>query len=200
MIIAKTGAAKNDIVVARSIIAFMLDANHEIMIIAIDAIDSRYMGKMRLFFLENNFNNDGRIKRKILNGLRRVLSRNEKTARFWLSLPVTKVLKVFPYFIFHFLFERLVSTDIECQEIWANTKKISARPLMKFMLAENISHFPDYMKDEIDELRAPLYKINWKSDFSQYGPSSALHYLLETRSAPPEVLGSEQRDRVKKGL
>ena len=130
------------------------------------------------FFQENNFNNDGRFRQKIRKLLQRTLSRNVKTARLWLSWPVTKVLRVYPYFIFHFLFERLVSTDSQCREIWAITRKIDAKPLFRCRYPENISGFPDDMKQELDERRAPLHKLNRKSDFSQYGPSSALYYLL----------------------
>jgi len=131
------------------------------------------------FFQENNFNSDGRFRQKMRKLLQRTLSRNVKTARLWLSWPVTKVLRVYPYFIFHFLFERLVSTDSQCREIWAITRKIDAKPLFRCRYPENISGFPDDMKQELDERRAPLHKLNRKSDFSQYGPSSALYYLLE---------------------
>jgi len=135
------------------------------------------------FFLENNFKKRGRVRRKIFKYLRQVLNRSEKSARFWLSPFVTKVLKVFPYFIFHYLFERLISSDIECQEIWNNTKKISAKPLFRFLRAESISHFSEDIKIEIDERHTPMYKLSWKVDYSSYDSSSALYYLLEKGSS-----------------
>ena len=131
------------------------------------------------FFIENDFKNDGRFRRVILRFFSRVLNKRERTVQFWLSPFATKVLKVYPYFIFHYLFAKLVSTDIECKEIWNNTKKMSAKPLFRLLNAQYLSNCPQDLKAEIDDECVPMYKLSWKTDYSNYGPSSALYYLLE---------------------
>lgn len=131
------------------------------------------------FFLENDFKNEGVFRRLILKLLYRVLNINEKLPRLWLSPFVTKVLKVFPYFIFHYLFERLVSTDLECREIWNRTKKVDAKPLFRLQAAGKLTQLSESIKAEIDERRMPMYKLSWKTDYSNYDSSTALYYMLE---------------------
>lgn len=133
------------------------------------------------FFLKNEFNIKGKRKQKILRRLERILNKSEKTTRFWFSPIVTKIFKVCPYFIFHYMFERLVSKDSECKTIWKNTKKVSADLPHRIQRAGIFSPLNEEYKAEIDERHVPVYKLTWKYDHHKYGPSSLLHYLLEGR-------------------
>lgn len=133
------------------------------------------------FFMENSFNIDGKFKKKLIKCLRKLLNRKEETTKFWFSLIVTKLLKVHPYHVFHYMFGVLVSSHPECRIIWSNTKKISAEiphgPLLDGLLGSVDSD----MKKQIDEKHAPLFKLTWKYDPSEYAPSTLLYYLLEGR-------------------
>lgn len=134
-----------------------------------------------LFFMKNNFNINGRFKQKIVKWLSKILNRSEKTTRYWFSPVVTKLLRVYPYFVFHYMFERLVSSDSECQIIWNNTKKISADVPHKIQIVGLFSPVNENIKNEIDAKYTPIYKLTWKYDHSKYSPSSVLYYLLEGR-------------------
>ena len=77
------------------------------------------------FFMKNTFNINGRYKKKTIKFMGKFLNKSKRT-KYWVSPVVTKLLRVYPYFILHYLFERLVDSDPECQTIWNNTKKMSA--------------------------------------------------------------------------
>ena len=143
------------------------------------------------FFMKNNFNINGRFKQRIIKGLSKILNRSEKTTRYWISPLVTKLIRVYPYFVFHYMFETLVSNDSECQIIWNNTKKISHRPYPK-KIGGLFSPLNENIKNEIDARNSPTYKLTWKYDHSKYSPSSVLYYLLEGRHED-DLLRREQR-------
>jgi hypothetical protein len=110
-----------------------------------------------------------------------LLSRSTRTTRFWLSPIVSKVLRVYPYFLFHYQFERLVSTDAECGDIWRRMPKVPAdgprAPRIHGYLAP-----PDKaIKEHIRERRAPFYKLTWKFDPQEYSADTTLYHLLEGR-------------------
>ncbi|MGH7884254.1 MAG: capsular polysaccharide synthesis protein [Thermodesulfobacteriota bacterium] len=133
------------------------------------------------FFEKNNFKKIGTLKLKIRRLLALVLNRNTSTARYWFSPVVTKFLRIYPYFIFHYLFEKLVSEDPQCRIIWNSTKKIPASGPHKLLASGLYSPLSQKIKNEIDERKNPLYKLTWKKDHSQYSPSSTIYYLLEGR-------------------
>jgi hypothetical protein len=134
------------------------------------------------FFTTNDFNIDGKVKKKIIRFFSKILNKNTKTARLWFLPFFTKTLKIYPYFIFHYIFEKLVNTDNECKLIWQNTVKISADGPHKIQRHGFFSPLNDVAKREIDNKSIPVYKLSWKYDHSKYSPSSTLYYLLETKS------------------
>ena len=146
--------------------------------------------RLTSFYLENEFNNNTKFGVSIIKILTFFLNRNERTAKYWLSPVVTKLLKVYPYAVFHYLFERLVSTDFECQEIWDETKKVPAKDLHKIKRRGLKTPVDEAIKKEIDAKYFPLYKLDWDYDHRRYSPSTLLYYLLEgkTPKKPNNVL------------
>ena len=133
------------------------------------------------FFMKNSFNVNSKFKQSIVKRLSSILNRNEKTTKYWFSPVVTKFLKVYPYFIFHYMFQRLVSTDSECHTIWNNTKKVSADEPVRLFRGRLFSPVDDNTRNEIDERRIPLYKLTYNYPQSMYSQSTVLYYLLEGR-------------------
>jgi hypothetical protein len=133
------------------------------------------------YWTANCFNNEGRFKKRVIRWLSKTLNRSRRTTRYWLSPVVTKVLRVYPYFIFHYLFERVVATDPECRAIWSRTKMISAdgpHSLLTFGLCAPLD---ENTRKEIDDRRIPVYKLTWRCDYEKCSAESVLHYLFEGR-------------------
>jgi hypothetical protein len=135
--------------------------------------------RLTSFWLENEFNANARFKILIIRLLKIFLNRNEKTAKYWLSPVVTKLLKVYPYAVFHYMFERLVSNDSECQKIWDETKKIPAKGLHKIKRRGLKIPVDEDIKKEIDEKKFPMYKLDWNYNHRGYSSATLLYYLLE---------------------
>ena len=132
-------------------------------------------------FFRNHFNINSSLKKKMIIFLSRYLNKNIITARFWLSPIVTKILRIYPYFIIHYVFERVISTDYECKTIWNNTKKISADLPHRIQMIGLFSSPNEKIKSEIMKKETPIYKLTLYYDHTNYSPSTLLHFLLEGR-------------------
>lgn len=139
----------------------------------------RMRDQFAAFFMVNRMdNNRMKIARSLLS---RMLNRSERTTRYWFTPLVTKYLKVYPYFVFHYMFERVVSTDEESKEIWGDTKKVDANPLHKVVRGGLCNPVTDDIIKEISEKKTPVYKLSWKYDHGEYSSDTVLYYLLEGR-------------------
>jgi hypothetical protein len=138
--------------------------------------------RLRSFWLNNEFDVSTGFKRRIVRLLRAILNRSHKTTKYWFSPLVVKLLKVYPYRVIHFLFERVVSTDPECRSIWERTRKVSADGPHRIQRSGFFSPPNEDIKREIDEKRFPVYKLTWKYDHGKYSSSTLIYYLLEGRN------------------
>lgn len=141
-------------------------------------IVSKLYENLTLFWTKNDLKEQTNLQRKVKRRLSKILNRNEKTAKYWLTPIVTKLLREYPYYVFHLLFERLVSTDPESQIIWKNTKKLSADEPHTIKRKGLLSPATESIKKQIDDKQVPLYKLTWKYDHSKYSSSSLLFYLI----------------------
>ena len=133
------------------------------------------------FFKYNNFDIEGESQKKQIKVLAKLFNQSDKVTKYWFSPLVTKVLKIYPYFIIHYMFERLVATDLECKDIWDKTKKVNANGPHRIQFIGLLFTAGEDIKKEIDEKRIPLYKLTWKYDHHKYSSSSVLYYLLEDK-------------------
>jgi hypothetical protein len=138
------------------------------------------------FWTDNDFprperRRDRKRRRNRIRFLSRLLNRNTKTTKYWFSPLITRVLKLHPYFVFHFQFERLVATDPEARAAWERMKKIPADAPRAARVHSLFAPPSDAMQAHIRDRIAPLYKLTWKYDPARYTPGTLLHYLLEGR-------------------
>ena len=133
------------------------------------------------YFRHNNFNNESIFKQKMINYLSRFFNKNINTTRYWFSPIVTKILRIYPHFIIHYAFERIISKNPECQIIWNSTKKINADLPHKIQILGLFSSLNENIKSEIIEKHTPIYKLTLYYDHDKYSPSTLLYFLLEGR-------------------
>ena len=130
------------------------------------------------FFSNNNFNLEGKFKQFTIKIFKTLFNNSHKTTKFWFNPIVTKIFRVYPYFVCHYLFERLVAKDPESRDIWQNTEKLSA-DLPLFILKKGFnSDLTLSLKNQIDINQVPLYKLKWKYDLSTFSAASLIYYIL----------------------
>lgn len=130
------------------------------------------------FFTNHSFDVDSWYKKIIVKILSFFFNRNEETTRYWLSPWVTDWLHIYPYYIFHYLFKRLVVEDEKCHAIWQQMPKINAAEPHKYS-SKLANPLTDKIKQDIDQKLTPLYKLTWKFSEKECEPSSVLYYLLK---------------------
>lgn len=144
-------------------------------------IVSQLYEKLTIFWLENDFYTPSRFQEYAIKKLEKLLNRSHKTTRFWFTPIVTKLVRVYPYYVFHYMFERLVSTDPECRNIWNETIKISSDGPHAIHREGLFSKPSTHIREHITNRVSPLYKLTWKYDQRRYSPSTLLYFLLEGR-------------------
>lgn len=137
--------------------------------------------KLTSFYRDNEFYHNGAIAKKRIKFLNLFLNRKYKTTRFWLSYIVRKIFKVYPYFIFHFMFANLINSDKELLQLYKKMKQDyhtgdNGDLLGRYGLLRPLTK---EIKERIDSRIDPLYKLSWKYKQENYSSSSILHYLLE---------------------
>ena len=84
------------------------------------------------------------------------------------------------YFWFHYLFGDLYNSDNKFKELWNSTPKISAdgpHYIQKQGLLKNLS---DKVKNHINEVETPLYKLTYRYDNKKYNEKCNLSYLMNS--------------------
>jgi hypothetical protein len=142
-------------------------------------IISKLYSQLCMYWVNNNFKKPVMWQRKLRGILARLLNGNKKTTKYWFSTLVTKVFRIHPYLVIHYMFERVVATDIESKLIWDTTKKLSADGPHEIQRHGFFNLPSRKIMKNINEKNTPLYKLTWKYDHSKYMQGTLLHYLLE---------------------
>ncbi|MEL6635582.1 MAG: capsular polysaccharide synthesis protein [Bacteroidota bacterium] len=96
----------------------------------------------------------------------------------WFSSPFTRWLKVYPYYWFHYTFEKVYREDATFREHWDRTPKISADSPHRLWNQGLATPISAEVKKEVDQRSDPLYKLTWKVNDDMFSPGSGLEYLL----------------------
>ena len=121
------------------------------------------------------------------------ITNSPKRTGLWLSYPVTKLLKIYPYMWLAYLFSELMHSDPQARKVWDKTPKLNARIAHSLRYAGMIEPLNDEIKLEIDTKSAPVYKLDWRLAKDGIPKGSNLHYLLtrevaDRRGAPHQPL------------
>jgi hypothetical protein len=98
--------------------------------------------------------------------------------QIWFSHIVLKVLRVYPYFWFHYLFENIYLKDSEFRQAWDGAAKFSADIPHRLQTIGLFSQLTEEVKLEIDQIAAPVYKLTWKYEAPAHAKGSVIDHLL----------------------
>jgi len=108
--------------------------------------------------------------------LNRRLERMNK--KIWFTDLTTKILKVYPYFWFHFLFEQIYLHDKNFKEMWDATPKISADIPHTLYFGNMYNQLTPEIKAHIDNKVSPFYKLTWKFEPPADPEGTVMEYLF----------------------
>ena len=132
------------------------------------------------FYTNNYFSNQGTaFGEMLLKYFNNRWSLNFRTSTMWHSWFARKVLRVYPYFIFHYTFNKLIITDPECSKVWREAKRFPARLPHRLQHFRKVANGIEKAKLDIDSGLVPMYKLNWRIDISAPYWAVILGYLEE---------------------
>ena len=96
--------------------------------------------------------------------------------------------KILPYFVvfglgnavWHYLFGNLYNSDNKFKELWYSTPKISADGPHYIQHQGLLKKLSDNVKNHINEVKTPLYKLSYKYNNKRYNKECNLSYLLNS--------------------
>jgi len=102
----------------------------------------------------------------------------KRDTKIWFGFFITHLLSIYPYFWFHYLFEKIYRSYNKVKEIWDKTAKISADLPHALQFSGLLNPINEEIKENIDNKITPVYKLTWKYDTNECTPGSILSYLL----------------------
>ena len=132
------------------------------------------------YWNNNDFKNFGKTPagrleywcKRIINNRSLLLS------QLWLSPLFTKVFRLFPYMIYHYMFYYLIRTDAGCRAIYENMPKVSADGPHRLQRLGLLRALSEEGKNLVDEKAVPLQKLTWRIDPEAIPDNSHLSYLF----------------------
>jgi hypothetical protein len=141
------------------------------------AVNSRLMRFLRSnrFPLQNTQEGGKRIKRA-----RKILNRNAKLAVWWTSSLVVRIVKAYPYFIFHYVFARTVRDDKLARKIWEQTPFVSADGPHRMYKAGVLSPMSATLTEDLAQCRERMYKLTWKFPAESFVEGCILDRIIKS--------------------
>jgi hypothetical protein len=139
---------------------------------------SKWRDESNQYWRNSSFSGGGN--RLLIEILSMLFNHNTYMTKFWFSFFVRRIIRIYPYYWFHYLFGRVIQKDAQCMRVWTKTKKYSADIPHKVLFSGLLRPLPQEIKHYIDSKQSPLYKLAWRYDLSEYKEGCILHYLLES--------------------
>lgn len=133
------------------------------------------------YWNNNDFRNLERLeKSKTEEWLNRIINRNLEWPRVWFSPMMIKLIKLYPYMVYHFKFYDLIRRNSECKKNWEKTPEISADGPHHLLRLGLLKPLRDEAKEWIDQKKSPLFKLTWKLDKEKIPEGTVLDYLIHS--------------------
>jgi len=94
-------------------------------------------------------------------------------------LCLTKLLRVYPYFIFHYTFGLLTLNDNKFKRDFEHIKYYSSDIPHRIQHYGMLAETKENIENEIDKKSSPLYKLTYRYDIDNFNNNCVLYYLFE---------------------
>lgn len=144
-------------------------------------ITTKFYTEFKDYWANNRFRPFNRFQKKLLKIFNKMLNKDKRTTFLWFHPILTKVLKIYPYFIFHYQFYKLINENKKLKLIWDQTPKISANgPHLPTVLGLANSA-GDKERELLTIDSSPVYKLNWRINNKMSDPNSILSFVLNNK-------------------
>ena len=133
---------------------------------------------LRKYWNNNSFKNLGRSDTAFEKLLNRLLNRNLVFPKLWFTFFFTKVLRVYPYMVYHFMLYQLISEQKDIKHLFKQMPRQLAEPAHYLQNAGMMKSLHADIKTIIDERKVPLFKLTWKIAQNEIPQNSNLAYLF----------------------
>lgn len=117
------------------------------------------------FFAGNCFSNQHTdFGRQIISTLHPTLTADHPSTLQWFSPIIVQGLKIYPYYIFHYMFNKIILHNAECRDLWMQSKPFHADILHKLQFTNQVQE----AIDKIETNYSPLYKLNWRVNLEEH--------------------------------
>lgn len=142
-------------------------------------LTNEYKKRYIRYFQENEFSrqntNIGRFIKMKLEG---ALNINKKIPMYWFSYPIKNLLKLYPYFAFHYKFMETCRRDKKARLVWENTPRYSADGPLKPIRSGLMSDLSSEDKEKVLDENVPMYKLNWGVELDEEKGGRLVDYIL----------------------
>lgn len=109
---------------------------------------------------------------RIING------RSLRLSQIWLTPLFTRLLRLHPYMVYHFMFYKLLRKDNYCARTFRKMPKFSADGPCQLIWSGLLNDLTQENRQFVDGKKAPLFKLKWNLEEKQIAESSNLDYLF----------------------
>jgi len=131
------------------------------------------------YWENNTFINRGQRKIWYETWIKKIYNRSLWSTKLWFTWFTQKVLKLYPYMVYHYKFYELISKDSQSNTYWQKMSKISALGPHKLQRAGLLAPLLNETKEIIDNKEYPLFKLSWKIKDAIWRMDSVLGYLFK---------------------
>jgi len=140
----------------------------------------KLLSELCSYWENNTFKNNLNKSNWLESQVKRVYSRSFRLTKLWFTTFTKKILKIYPYMVYHYKFYQLISSNNACKETWKMMSKISAIEPHKLQRAGLLLPIDEETKELISDKKVPLFKLTWKIKAKTWSSDSVLGYLFNT--------------------
>lgn len=130
------------------------------------------------FWADNIFSNQNtKIGKYLVKNLSKILRKEENDTDFWLSYLTRKILKIYPYRIFHYHFASHLKNDSISNDIFQRVKYASSDNSCQVTKLSRQKENIHKIHEVASKVYPPVHKLNWKQDIFKREGINELDYL-----------------------
>jgi len=117
------------------------------------------------FFNRHRFTNQETASgRAMVERLGRILNTSVRSTRWWLNPALQAVVRAYPYFIFHYIFNDVVLSDRRLRALWEHAPRLDAGPPHRLQDLGGAGDGPARALAELEQADWVLQKLDWRAD------------------------------------